>query len=229
MFTQGEANPAWPDVPPFDFPSISEPYINTPRTARWVTTPQLLDNLSIVSGSHVFRLGANLRFYRHVDQRGQPGGINVTPSVTFSQANRDPFSVAGGGFAPAPGINASNDFVTLGNLINTLYGLPGRFSQTFISNLRNDSFLPFKTGDTITLYAEKHNLDQYNFYFQDEWKARPSLTVNYGVRWEFNPPANTSPGECVRRFDPDHGHSTASYARCQRSRSGDVRAGKTLV
>jgi hypothetical protein len=197
LFTQGEANPAWPDVPPFDFPSISEAYINTPRTARWVTTPQLLDNLSIVSGSHVFRLGANLRFYRHVDQRGQPGGINVTPSVTFSQANRDPFSVAGGGFAAAPGINASNDFVTLGNLINTLYGLPGRFSQTFISNLRNDSFLPFKTGDTITLYAEKHNLDQYNFYFQDEWKARPSLTVNYGVRWEFNPPANTSPGANV--------------------------------
>ncbi|HEX3183228.1 MAG TPA: carboxypeptidase regulatory-like domain-containing protein, partial [Pyrinomonadaceae bacterium] len=67
LFTQGEANPAWPDVPPFDFNSISEPYINTPRTARWVTTPQVLDNLSMVRGAHVFRLGMNLRFYRHVD------------------------------------------------------------------------------------------------------------------------------------------------------------------
>jgi hypothetical protein len=25
LFTQGEANPDWPDVPPFDFNNISEP------------------------------------------------------------------------------------------------------------------------------------------------------------------------------------------------------------
>src|SRR5947208_1641831 len=193
LFSQGEANPKWPDVPPFDFPSVSESYITTPRTARWVTTPQILDNLSMLHGSHVIRVGGNFRFYRHVDQRGQPGGINVTPLVTFSQANRDPFTAAGGGFAAAPGINTSDDLVTLGNLVNTLYGLPGRISQTFISNLASDNFLPFKTGDKITLYAEKHNLDQYNFYVQDEWKVRPNLTLNYGARWEINPPGNTSP------------------------------------
>lgn len=197
LFTQGEANPSWPDVPPFDFANVSEPYINTPRTYRAVTSPQVLDNLSIVHGSHVFRTGINFRFYRHVDQRGQPGGINVTPSVTFASAQRDPFTGAGGAFAAAPGINASNDLVNLGGFINTLYGLPGRVQQVFISNLKADTFLPFKTGESITLYAEKHNLDQYNFYFQDEWKARPNLTINYGARWEVNPPANTSPNANV--------------------------------
>ncbi len=194
LFSQGEANPAWPDVPPFNFNELSEPYINTPRTARWVTTPQLLDNLSIVHGSHIFRGGFNLRFYRHVDQRGQPGGINVTPSVTFASANRNPFS--SDGFANAPSIN-STDATTLGNLINNLHGLPARISQTFISNLSQNVFLPFRTGDAITLYAEKHNLDQYNFYFQDEWKARANLTLNYGARWEINPPGNTSPQDSV--------------------------------
>src|SRR2546422_11184865 len=135
LFTQGEANPKWPDVPPFDFASISEPYINTPRTARWVTTPQVLDNLSIVHGSHVFRGGINFRFYRHVDQRGQPGGINVTPSVTFSQTTRPPFITTSGGvttpnsgFTAATGIN-STDATLLGSLINNLYSLPASITQ----------------------------------------------------------------------------------------------------
>ena len=198
LFTQGEANPAWPDVPPFDFNSISEPYINTPRTARWVTTPQLLDNLSVVHGAHVFRGGINLRFYRHVDQRGQPGGINVTPTVTFSATTRPAFigTTGNSGFAVAPGIN-STDGTTLGSLINNLYGLPASMTQVFISNLIDNVFLPFKTGDQVTLYAEKHNLDQYNLYFQDEWKVRPNLTLNYGARWEINPPGNTSPNANV--------------------------------
>src|SRR5262249_47720957 len=61
----------------------------------------------------------------------------------------------------------------------------------------DDAFLPFKIGDKVTLYAEKHNLDQYNFFFQDEWKVTPNLTLNYGARWEINPPGNTSPNTNV--------------------------------
>ena len=194
LFTQGEANPKWPDVPPFFFTGIDVPYLNTPRTARTVTTPQILDNLSIVRGAHVFRGGVNLRYYRHVDQRGQPGGINVTPSVGFSGTTRPAFigTTGNSGFAVAPGIN-STDATNLAGVINNLYGLPASMTQVFISNLTQDVFLPFKTGNSITLYAEKHNLDQYNFYFQDEWKVRPNLTLNYGARWEVNSPANTSP------------------------------------
>ena len=222
LFTQGEANPAWPDVPPYDFTSLSEPWLNTPRTARWVTTPQVLDNLSVVHGAHVFRGGINFRFYRHVDQRGQPGGINVTPSVTFSQANRNPFTADG--FKNALNINASNDAGTLGNLINTLYGLPARISQTFISNLGDNVFLPFKTGDNVTLYAEKHNLDQYNLYFQDEWKVRPNLTLNYGARWEINPPGNTSPDANVFvASTPIAASSNVTFVPAQRWYEGDFK------
>src|SRR5260370_8151602 len=159
LFSQGEANPAFPDIPPFALNTISLPFINTPRTARWVTTPQLLDNLSIVHGAHVFRGGVNMRFYRPVDQRGQPGGINVTPTVTFSATTRPAFigTTGNSGFAVAPGIN-STDGTTLGSLINNLYGLPASMTQVFISNLNDNVFLPFKTAHQLTLYSKHPNL-----------------------------------------------------------------------
>ncbi|HEX8181501.1 MAG TPA: carboxypeptidase regulatory-like domain-containing protein [Pyrinomonadaceae bacterium] len=205
LFTQGEANPAFPDVPPYDFNTISEPFNNTPRTARIITTPQFLDNLSITSGAHLYRAGVNARFYRHVDQRGQPGGINVTPSITFASGTRNPFisgTTTNDGFRAASGINTSVDNVTLGSLINNLYGLPAVIQQTFIGNLNQDAFLPFKVGDQVTLFAEKHIVNQYNFYVQDEWRVRPNLTLDYGLRLEVNPPATTRGGDVLRATSP---------------------------
>ena len=205
LFTQGEANPVFPNVPPYDFNTISEPYNNTPRTARAITTPQFLDNLSITSGAHLYRAGINARFYRHVDQRGQPGGINVTPSITFASGTRNPFrsgSTVNDGFTTAPGINTSVDNVTLGGLINNFFGQPAVIQQTFIGNLREDAFLPFKVGDAVTLFAEKHILNQYNLYAQDEWRVRPNLTLDYGLRLEINPPATTRGGDVLVAQSP---------------------------
>src|SRR5256714_14281934 len=93
MFRRAEQTPPLQVAPPYQNGfnnTISLPYINTPRTFRAVTTPQILDNLSIVSGAHVFRLGANVRLYQHNDQRGQPGGTNVTPSLSFMSNIRTP-------------------------------------------------------------------------------------------------------------------------------------------
>ena len=188
-FTQGEADQRFPTVPPFDFASISEPFNNTPRTFRAVTVPQFLDNLSIVSGSHVFRVGANLRFYRHVDQRGQPGGINVTPSISFLGATRSPQLAS-----PLPTNLNSTDNTLFLNTINNLLGAPARFSQTFIGDLSADAFLPFQTNGKVNFQGVKHRLNQYNVYAQDEWKLRPNFTLNYGVRWEINPPPNSGDG-----------------------------------
>lgn len=201
LFTQGEANPAFPDIPPYVFNNASRPFINTPRTFRAVTTPQLLDNLSVIKGSHVFRMGVNIRFYQHNDQRGQPGGINVTPSLSFSAVIRPPegFNTPSVASSTAAGINTTDNTRLLGS-INDLMGIPARLSQVFLGDFSSDSFLPFRTGNTVTLWSQGHRLKQYNLYFQDEWKLRRNLTVNYGVRWEIN----TAPTESAGRvFLPD--------------------------
>ncbi|MGI8783981.1 MAG: TonB-dependent receptor domain-containing protein [Acidobacteriota bacterium] len=201
LFTQGEANPAFPNIPPFTFNNVDRPFINTPRTYRAVTTPQLLDNLSIVSGSHVFRLGVNVRFYQHNDQRGQPGGVNVTPSLSFSSGVRPPvgFNTPAAGTATVAGINSTDNTRLLGS-INDLMGIPARLSQVFLGDVTGDFFLPFTTGNRVTLWSFGQRLKQYNFYFQDEWKIRQNFTLNYGVRYELN----TAPTEAAGRvFVPD--------------------------
>jgi hypothetical protein len=201
LFTQGEANPDFPDIPPYEFANVSEAFLNRPRTARTVTTPQILDNLSVVSGSHVIRAGFNLRFYQHNDQRGQPGGVNVTPVLSFSRTIRPPsgFALPAVATGNRGGIEA-NDSNRLLSTINELLGIPARLTQVHLGDVRNDTFLPFRSGDSITLWSQGQRMKQYNFYFQDEWKMRRNMTLNYGVRWEINPAPTEAGG---RVYVPD--------------------------
>ena len=187
LFTQGEANPAWPNVVPYTFNNATLPYINTPRTFRAVTTPQFIDNLSVVHGSHIIRAGVNLRFYQHNDQRGQPGGTNVTPSLSFSSSVRPPsgFDTPGLASSSAPGINSTDNTRLLGT-INDILGIPARLSQNFLGDISHNTFLPFLSGNSVTLWDEGHRMKQYDSFVQDEWKVRSNLAVTYGVRWEVN-------------------------------------------
>ncbi|MFN0111436.1 MAG: TonB-dependent receptor domain-containing protein [Blastocatellia bacterium] len=178
-FTWGESNPDFPNIPPFDFATISEPVHNIPRTQRTLNTYQVVDNLSWVKGAHVVRTGVNFRFLQHNDLRGF-AGFNIAPSLTFDGAVRAPSWVTS---ANVPGIN-SVDNTTLLNAVNNLLGVPARLTQAFVSDPTSDSFLP--TGN---IFNSGTRYKQFNYYLQDEWKLSQKLTVNYGFRWEVNLPA----------------------------------------
>ncbi len=90
LFTQGEANPDFPNAPRFTFNRSTVDYTSNPRTFRGVSVPQIVENLSYLNGSHVMRFGANIRMYQHNDQRGDVGGTSLVPAISLSGTSRAP-------------------------------------------------------------------------------------------------------------------------------------------
>src|SRR5215813_713646 len=230
LFTQGEANPDFPNIFPSvgstvvgspangTFNNVNTPFINTPRTFRAVTTPQFLDNLSILKGAHQIGAGINVRFYQHNDQRGQPGGINVTPLLSFSATVLPPNWVT---TTAAPGINAT-DLNRLRGAVNDVLGIPARLTQVFIGDVNSDAFLPFVKDGKVSLFDVGSRLKQYNAYVQDEWRLRQNLTINYGVRMEFNPPPKEAANRVYIAKQPiDGSQGLVTYGRGESFYSGD--------
>lgn len=192
-FTFGESNPNFGNsalLPPYydgcldlSFSNVSMPYCTTPHTQRYVTTPQIVDNLTKVAGAHTIRAGINFRFYIHNDSRGFFGSNDVVPIDIFSGANRP------GNFNNIPariGTDAatapySGDITTLQQAIVETAGIPYEILQAFVANFKSNTYTP-------ALYATVYTrLHQYDSYLEDAWKVRSNVTVNAGVRWEFNP------------------------------------------
>src|SRR5207237_8452544 len=49
--------------------------------------------------------------------------------------------------------------------------------------------LPGRTGLGLVNMADSNgHAIHYAAYVQDDWKATPRLTINYGMRWEYHPP-----------------------------------------
>lgn len=182
---------------------MDTPFCNTPHTRRAVSNIQFVDNLSYIQGAHTIRTGLNIRFYRHNDERGVPGGFNMSPTIIFDRSIRDP------GFPAAPGIH-TEDNVNLLNAVAALVGIPARVQQVFLPDFKKDVYIP----DLFTLGTRTK---QFNLYLQDEWRLRRDLTLTYGLRWELNlPPAD----EGDRTFVPDRAidgsQGPVTYVRAKR-------------
>jgi hypothetical protein len=83
--------------------------------------------------------------------------------------------------ASSPGFNFGTD-MTQG---------PNPLSPNSASGVGFASFL-FGTGDSGSINSsspgEFVSYHSYGFYFQDDWKISPKLTVNLGIRYDFNAP-----------------------------------------
>jgi hypothetical protein len=150
----------------------SDPYLFWGGTGRIPSNWQALDNFSFIRSNHTFKTGFNFRWYS-IDQFRR--ATNFYPRLTFGTANAPVFYAPG---TVTTGIN-SNDLSRMNSLFNDLMGVVGTVQKVFYSNGKD-----FPSADQELKFLQRSR--EYNFYFQDDWRVSPRLTLNLGVRYEFN-------------------------------------------
>jgi len=177
-FVNPDPNLGEPSSPPFNFNNVASPLSSWVNNNRYLTSLQLLDNFSWAKGSHTLKFGANFRYGREIDHRGSIGSLNAMPQVYFGTGD-NPVDLNLFNVSTLNGLNTTYDRPTLLNSINDLLGRVGQIQQGYVSAADSQSFQPAKNWLDMD-----HRWPEYDFYFQDSWKVKSNLTVDYGMRWE---------------------------------------------
>src|SRR5713226_2716939 len=131
---------------------------------------QLKHDMSYVHSAHAFKWGTEIRFNRDATIFG------TNPNGLYS---------FGGGTAYSPVLitsaSGTHDIQPGDPLPDSLTGLLTATPYSY-GVIAAASVTP--TGDRFDEAAVRR--EAYNFYFQDSWKARARLTLNYGLRYEVN-------------------------------------------
>jgi hypothetical protein len=155
---------------------MSVPLQNYVGNARFLTTYQLVDNMSYERGAHAFKWGANLRYQRHIDQRGSIGNLDAAPAINFDPSINTPDRTTYK-YGSLP-IDQSQDFGDLQGFINDLLARVGSIQQGIVAQN------PSTWSPAGALLHADFRMPEYDFYGQDTWRVRPNFIVDLGLRWE---------------------------------------------
>jgi Carboxypeptidase regulatory-like domain len=145
--------------------------------ARNTTVYQYIDNFSIVSGAHTFRLGTDIQSVTAITFND--AGLVQTINIGSNNANQDGILDAEFG-TNLPEGSAGTAIANRGRIVyHDIVGLLARSQKTFNVTSPTSGIVPGATRQRDFKQRE------VSLYFQDQWRARRNFTFNYGLRWEF--------------------------------------------
>ncbi|MBI2150378.1 MAG: TonB-dependent receptor [Acidobacteria bacterium] len=130
------------------------------------------DTLSWTQGKHAFKTGFEVRFSASDGFNGTGDPALILPSITIG-AGSTPVR----GISTIPGLAGTN-ITAAQNLLLDLSGSVGNVSQEFHIRRPTDSFIP------VSRRRDFHQ-NEWGAFFKDDWKIRPDLTLNVGVRYDY--------------------------------------------
>ncbi len=152
---------------------------------------EISDSIAHSRNKHTFKYGATFRRagQKSVDYSG------IIPDMTFgtSMGNHVPENIGPYGNT----VISDEDRQTFENLYNDLLGRVESIRQTYYYDLASP--LPLGSG-------REHSFSSFEFsaFIQDDWRILPTLTLNLGLRYEFNS-VPTEQNDLQRVLDPSSG------------------------
>jgi hypothetical protein len=166
----------------FTFSILTAPFAGIDTQNRNVDTPTIRDDVTWNRGNHSLLFGTQIKPIHSVS--GIKNDFNFVTTglggnLTALNANLRP------GAPSIPGSTPLLANTTARGLYDSAYAfLLGRIGQVD-TNFNYDTagtVLPLASGKT-----RDYRYNEYEFYFQDNWKVRSDLGINLGVRYQFYP------------------------------------------
>ena len=168
----------------------------------------LVDTADWTKGSHSFQFGINFILSRL-------NSYDYSPVFSDALTNAD--WIAAGGFANKndflnPACNAQNSGSSACSAGDTYPAVSSGFNHAYDFPLAAlmgiesevDGSFNYKVGaSSASQLAQNQPLalhwstDNYNFFFQDTWKARPNLSITYGLNYQLMTPMTETAGQEV--------------------------------
>ncbi len=173
--------------------NISFRFVFSPRAfsrtlSRTTPVHNIVNDTSVVKGSHTFQFGTNMRIIRN---------SRTSFANAFDSAITNPSFYAGGGTAISTAIrsfltaNGLPGLASTSSAQNAATALIGRLSQ-YTANFTFDHDGSVLSPGTPT--GRTFATEEYDVYFQDAWRIRRNLTLTLGLRYGLSRPVYETRG-----------------------------------